>query len=72
VVDRPPETVPLAVDLHKHLIEVPPPVAGPHPLDPTLPELGCKHRTELVPPEMDRFVADLRAAFVQDVLGVPE
>ena len=32
------------VDLHEHLVQVPPPVAGFHALDAALPDLGGEHR----------------------------
>ena len=32
----PPQVVPFAVDLHEHLVEMPPPIARPHALEPPL------------------------------------
>jgi hypothetical protein len=68
VIDGAPQLVPLAVDLHEHLVQVPSPAAGLHALDPALPDLGCEQRAEAMPPEPHRLVADLDAAFVQHVL----
>jgi len=39
VVDGAPEVVPLAIDLHEHLVEMPPPAARFHPLDTTFSDL---------------------------------
>jgi len=37
----------------------------PCALDPTLPDLGSKHRAKPLPPEPDGFMTDLDAALVQ-------
>ena len=72
VIDRTPEVVPLAVDLHKNLIQMPLPTARLHPFDPALPDLGGEKRPKPVPPEPNRLVADLDAALVQKILDIPE
>ena len=72
VIDGPPEVVHLAVDLHEHLVEVPSPLARAHPLDPALPNLGCKHRAEPMPPEPDRLMAHVDAALVGQILYIPK
>ncbi len=72
VIDSPPQIMCVAIDLHEHLVEVPSPTAGLHPLNPTLPDLGGKHRAEPMPPVSDRLVADIDAPFVQQILYVPE
>lgn len=41
-------------------------------IDPFLADLGGQHRAEAVPPESDRLVADVDAAFVQQILHIPE
>jgi len=38
VVDGTPEGMPLAVDLHENLVEMPPPAAGPHARHPAFPD----------------------------------
>jgi len=72
MIDGPPQVVPLSVDLHEHLVQVPTPLARAHPLDPALPDLRSKHRPEPVPPEPDGLVADLDPALVKKVLDVPK
>src|SRR6056297_446378 len=72
VIDGAPEVVHLAVDLHEHLVEVPSPVAGLHALDAALADLGSEQRTEAMPPEPHRLVADLDTALMQKILDVPK
>jgi len=72
VIDRAPEIMPLAVDLHEHLVEVPSPVAGFHALDPAFPDLSGEQRAEPMPPEPDGFMADLDTALMQQILDVPK
>ena len=67
-----PEVVPLAIDLHEDLVEMPSPAAGSHALDPALPDLGGKHWTEPVPQEPDCFMADFDTALVQQILNVAQ
>ena len=43
-----------------------------HLADPFLADLCGKQRTKPVPPETDRFMADVDAAFVQKILHVPK
>ena len=64
--------MPLTVDLHEHLVQVPAPLARFHAFDPALPDLRSKHRAEPMPPEPNRFIADLDAALMQQVLDVAE
>ena len=60
------------VDLHKHLIEVPAPMTKPaHPVHPLPANVGGEHRSEPVPPEPHRLVADVDTALRQQVLDVP-
>ena len=50
VIDRSPEVVHLAVDLHVDLIEVPTPMANaPHRRDPLAAYVGCEKRPDSVP-----------------------
>src|SRR6056297_880336 len=72
VIDSPPKVMPLPVDLHEDLIEMPPPVAGFHALDTAFADLRGEHRAEPIPPEPHRLVADVDAAFVQKILHVAE
>lgn len=70
MVDSPPQVVPLAIDLHENLVEMPTPAARFHTLDPAFPDLGGKHRAEAMPPEPDGFVAYVYTALVQQILDV--
>ena len=68
-----PEVVHLPIDLHVDLVEMPSPVGeGAHVLDPLATDLGGEHRTEAVPPEPHRLVADVDAALGQQVFHIPE
>jgi hypothetical protein len=72
VIHRSPQVVPLAVDLHEHLVQVPPPVAGLNALDAALPDFGGEDRAKAMPPKPDGLMADLDAALVQQILDVPQ
>ncbi|HEX8413013.1 MAG TPA: hypothetical protein VF637_03890 [Sphingomicrobium sp.] len=55
-----PQVAHLAIHLHAHLIQVPPPMAEtPHVRDAPFPDLASKHRTKPVPPEAYRLVSDV-------------
>jgi len=54
----------LAIDLHEHLVEVPPPAAGLHTFNTALSDLGGKRRAKTMPPISNRLVADIDASFV--------
>ena len=70
MIDGPPKVMSLTVDLDEHLVQMPSPPAGFHPLNPSLSDLGRKHRTEPVPPVSHRFMADINAAFVQQIFDI--
>ena len=71
VVDGSPKVLVFAVDLHEHLIEVPPPIrTRPHPIHPLLADLGGEDRAEPVPPEPGRLVAHLDPTLVEKVLDI--
>ena len=72
VVDGPPQVMPLAIDFHENFIQVPPPMAGSHTLDPPFPDLGREQRAEPVPPEPHSLMADVDAAFMQQIFDIPE
>ena len=56
----------LAVDLYVDLIEMPPPVPKAlHPANPLAPDIGGEQRPEPVPPQPDRFMADVDTALEQ-------
>lgn len=51
MVDRTPEIMLLAADLHHHLIKVPAPVPeSAHTRNALAPDIGCEHRSKSVPP----------------------
>ena len=60
MIDCAPKVAEPAVDLHKHLIEMPTPlwIAAPA-RDPLLSDLGGEYRTKSVPPKPDSLVADV-------------
>ena len=73
VIDGPPQIVILAVDLHKHLVEVPAPMGiRPHVINALPADLGGEHRSEAVPPEPHSLVADIDPALGQQILHVPQ
>jgi hypothetical protein len=49
-----------------------PPIARPHPFDPAFPDLAREHRAKPVPPEPHRFVANIYAALVEQILDVSQ
>jgi len=73
MVDSAPEVVALAVDPDEDLVQVPAPMGkGSHRLNPLAADLAGEHRTEPVPPEPHRLMADVDAALGQQVFHVPQ
>ncbi len=71
VVHGPPKIVRLAVNLDENLVEGPLPMCPwPHPVHPSAADLGRKQRTKSMLPEPNGFVAELHAAFVQQILDI--
>ena len=71
MINGPPEVVGFTPDLHEHFVQVPLPLRpGAQTLRPLPPDLGREHWPKTVPPEPDRFVADIDAAFVQQILDI--
>jgi len=70
VIHGTPEVVPLTIDFHEHLIQMPAPSTGFHAVDAAFADLGSEHGAEPVPPEPDRLMADVDAALVQQILDV--
>ena len=69
VIYRPPQVTHLAVDLHVHLIEVPPPLpTAAHAARPLPADVGSEHRAEPVPPVADRLMGNVDAALGQEIL----
>lgn len=72
MIDSPPEVMTLTVNFYKHLVQVPPPAAEFHPLDPPLSDLRSEHRTEPDLPEPDGFMANVDAALMQQIFDLPQ
>ena len=72
VINRTPKVMAFAVDLHEHLVKMPAPLAGTHAGDPTFSDLTGTHRSEPVPPEPHRLVADVDPAFMQRILDAAQ
>jgi len=65
--------MPLAIDLHEHLVKVSAPMTKtPHAVYTTQADLSREHRPEPVPPKAHRFVSNVDAAFGQYILDVPQ
>ncbi len=63
----------LSVDFYENLVQVPLPIGvSAQVLDAFLANFCSKNQAEPVPPVANRFVADVDAALVQQVLDVPE
>jgi hypothetical protein len=73
MVDSAPKIAELAVDLHKHLVQVPAPLRiAAHVRDASLTNLGGEHRAKPVPPEPDGLVADVDPALGQEIFDVAQ
>ena len=73
MIDSAPQIVGLAIDLHKHLIEVPSPLTkAAHSVDPLALDVGRKDRTKSVPPEPHCLVTNVDPALEQQVFDVPQ
>jgi len=71
VVDGTPQIVRLPIDLYEDLIEVPAPIrVAFHPTDPLALDVGCEHRPKPVPPQPHGFMADVDAAFEEQIFDV--
>ncbi len=60
----------LTVDLHEHLVQMPPPPAGFHSGNPPLLYLGRKHRTGSMPPVSHSLMTDIDVALLQQILDI--
>jgi len=68
-----PKVVRLGVDLHKHLMQVPLLVrVCLHPVCSFFSYLSRKHRAKIIPPKPNGLLADVDAAFVQQILNIPK
>jgi hypothetical protein len=71
VVDSPPKVMPFTIDLHEHLVQMPPPSTRTHALNASLSDFARKNRPKSMPLVPGGFVAHIDAAFVQQILDVP-
>jgi hypothetical protein len=72
MINSAPQIVNLAIYPDKNLVQVPAPGLKRPVLDAALSDLGGEHRTETVPPEPHRFVADIDAPFEQKILDLAQ
>ena len=73
VIDRPPQIMRLAVDLHKHLIEVPAPMAEAlHTAHSLSPDIRSEHRSKAIPPQPHGLVTNVNSTLEQQILDVPK
>ena len=73
MIDGAPEIAELAVDLHKHLVQMPTPLRiAAHARYPLLSDLGGEHRTKPVPPKPDGLIADVDPALGQEIFDVAQ
>ena len=73
VIYSPPEIVGFSVDFYEHFVQVPLPIRmSAKVLNPFSSDLRGKQRAKPVSPKSNRLVADLNAAFVQQILHISE
>ncbi len=72
MINRAPKIVRLAIDPDEYLVEVPAPLRKRSMMNASFPDLRGEHRTEPVPPEPDRLVADIDATFEQQIFDLPQ
>jgi hypothetical protein len=73
MVDGAPEIAELAVDPHKDLIQMPPPLRmAAQMCEASLADLGSEHWAKPVPPKPDGFVTDVDPALSQQILDVAQ
>ena len=73
MIHRPPKIVSLPTDLHEDLIQVPLPLRRlPHSFGSTFADLVREVSPEPIDPVTDRFVANVDAAFMEQVFNIPQ
>ena len=73
MVDCSPKIMKLAVDPHVDFINMPSPmVEATHPVDTLASDLSSEQRAKSIPPQPDRLMAQLDAAFVQQILDIAQ
>ena len=69
---RSPEIMRLSIDPDEDLVQVPTPVRIRLLVKASLPDLVGEHRTEAIPPEPYRLVANVDAALEQNILDLSQ
>ena len=73
LIGRAPKVVHLAIELHVHLVEVSTPVPEAfYPAHALMPDVACKQRPELVPPNPHGLMADIDPSLKQQVFDVAQ
>jgi hypothetical protein len=72
MINGPPEIVRLTIDRHEHLVQMPAPLRITPVLDTPLLNLGSKNRTEPVPPEPHRLMADIDATLEKQIFDLAQ
>ena len=67
VIDSLPQSVPLHIDLHEGLVEMPQPSALSYSFHPSLPDLGCNQLSKPMPRVANRLIAIVDSALVETV-----
>jgi hypothetical protein len=62
----------LPVDPDENLVQVPSPLGIASLIKAPFFDLRCEHRTKPVPPGANRFMADIDAAFVEQIFDLPQ
>jgi len=72
VIDSSPQVMRLVIDPNQHLVNVPTPSRIRLLLNTAFTDLGGKHRTEPVPPEPHRLVADVDTTLEQQIFDLAQ
>ena len=72
VIYRSPEVMRLSIDPDEDLVQVPTPVRKRPMVKASLPDLVGEHRTETIPPEPYRLVANVDAPLEQNILDLSQ
>ena len=73
LVDRASQVDHLAIELHVHLIEMPPPMTkASHAVSPLTANVAREQRAESVPPEAHRLMADVDPTLMEQILDVAQ
>ncbi len=70
MIDSSPKIMSLPIDFHEHLVQMPAPLARSHGRNTPFSYLRREHWTEAMPPVSHRFMTDIDAALVQEILDI--